>query len=55
VAARRVSKSASLLLRYRSSGGTQISVSRLRIGVALYAPASIRYLSVGLGLGLYTS
>ena len=35
-----VSKSATLLFRYRSSGGTQVSVSRLHIGVALYAPAT---------------
>jgi hypothetical protein len=32
------------LLRYRSSGGTRVSVSMLRIGVALHPPATIRRL-----------
>src|SRR5207248_5156846 len=39
-ASRRASKSASLLLRYISIGGTFVSVSRLRTGVALYAPTT---------------
>ena len=33
-------KAASQLSRYKSSGGVNVSVSKERIGVALYAPAT---------------
>jgi hypothetical protein len=42
VACKRCSKSATRLLRYRSIGGMKVSTSRLLIGVALYAPATVR-------------